>query len=347
VTADPQSLPPPDPSVAKHGWPWECDTTRQVEMAETELPRITVVTPSYNQGQFLEETIRSVLLQGYSNLEYIVVDGGSSDNSGEILAKYANHISHVISEPDAGQSDAICKGLRLATGKFFNWINSDDLLLPGILHDVARNFHHSIDLYTCNVRACGETIEPYTMHNRRLSAKAILRADRYSFSQPGLWFLTQAIRDCGGIDSNFNYGFDWDLLVRYLSLYPRVHYASIDGAAFRLHPQSKTVSESNRSDQLENRFHRENLAIREKLEKILPHALRQASLLGRERVPWNERLTELLDEPRCSPISTSLTIMMESMQNPRARFSMRTLGSVARLMSRYFRPRFYRGKFHG
>lgn len=102
-------------------------------------PRISVITPSFNQAQFVEQTIRSVLDQGYPNLEYIVVDGGSRDNTLEILKKYSNKIRW-ISEPDKGQSDAINKGLALATGDIVAYLNSDDLLLPQCLFRVAQYF---------------------------------------------------------------------------------------------------------------------------------------------------------------------------------------------------------------
>lgn len=102
------------------------------------LPRITVITPSYNQAPYLEATLRSVLEQGYPNLEYIVVDGGSTDGSRDILEHYAPHLSWWVSERDAGQTDAIRKGLTRATGEWFNWINSDDLLAPGALWRIAE-----------------------------------------------------------------------------------------------------------------------------------------------------------------------------------------------------------------
>ena len=96
-------------------------------------PRITVVTPSFNQGQFLEATIRSILLQGYPDLEYFVLDGGSTHGSVEIIKKYAPWLSHWVSEPDGGQSAAIDRGLRRGSGLFATWINSDDMLFLSFL----------------------------------------------------------------------------------------------------------------------------------------------------------------------------------------------------------------------
>jgi glycosyltransferase involved in cell wall biosynthesis len=94
----------------------------------TQLPKISILTPSYNQGQYIEQTIQSILSQNYPNLEYIVIDGGSTDNTVEILKKYDQHITYWVSEKDRGQSHAINKGIEKCTGVLFNWLNSDDYL---------------------------------------------------------------------------------------------------------------------------------------------------------------------------------------------------------------------------
>lgn len=100
-------------------------------------PKISIITPSFNQGLFIERTIQSVINQNYPNIEYIIIDGGSSDDSVEIIKKYADSISYWISEPDTGQSNAINKGINRATGQFVTWLNSDDILLPNTLHSLA------------------------------------------------------------------------------------------------------------------------------------------------------------------------------------------------------------------
>src|ERR1700741_4157141 len=97
------------------------------------LPTISIVTPSFNQGQFLEQTIDSILSQQYPGLQYIIIDGGSTDNSVEIIKKYEKHLHFWVSEPDKGQSHAINKGLNIATGEVFNWLCSDDYYTPGSL----------------------------------------------------------------------------------------------------------------------------------------------------------------------------------------------------------------------
>jgi glycosyltransferase involved in cell wall biosynthesis len=136
-------LPPPPPG--KSGWPWtEISTTLAPPVVNgASQPKITIVTPSYNQGKYIEETIRSVLLQQYPNLEYIIMDGGSSDESVEIIKKYSKWISYWKSEPDKGQSDAINKGMKIGTGSIAGWINSDDMLCKDALNRFAYNFDFS------------------------------------------------------------------------------------------------------------------------------------------------------------------------------------------------------------
>lgn len=123
----------------KKGWPWhfESHPTIQREGATPPSPCISIITPSFNQAEYIEETIRSVLLQGYSNLQYIVIDGGSLDGSKELIRKYEAHLDHWISEPDSGQTEAINKGLSRAKGDWLMWLNSDDILLPEALTKIA------------------------------------------------------------------------------------------------------------------------------------------------------------------------------------------------------------------
>src|SRR5262245_22024528 len=133
------TLPP-----GKVGWPWTEESRRLPdEMADGRpWPRITVVTPSFNQGHFLEETIRSILLQGYPELEYFVLDGGSTDSSVDTIKRYSRWLTYWASEPDRGQSAAINRGLRMGSGSHATWTNSDDLLCKVALvdHAVTREF---------------------------------------------------------------------------------------------------------------------------------------------------------------------------------------------------------------
>ena len=138
-----EDLPPPPKD--RSGWPWTeaSDPVPPTMRDGTAWPSITIVTPSYQQAGFLEETLRSVLLQGYPKLEYIVVDGGSTDGSVDIIRSYAPWITRWVSESDDGQSDAINKGFRWATGSILGWLNSDDTYHPGALAEVAEAMHRA------------------------------------------------------------------------------------------------------------------------------------------------------------------------------------------------------------
>lgn len=132
----------PPPPKEQIGWPWTIETKPLTATTPEGIPwpKISIVTPSYNQGSFIEETIRSVLLQNYPNLEYIICDGGSSDNTKEILEKYSSWLSFWQSERDRGQGHAINLGYSLASGNYFGWINSDDFYMPNCLQMIATNF---------------------------------------------------------------------------------------------------------------------------------------------------------------------------------------------------------------
>lgn len=130
----------PAPQPGKTGWPWTEESSQLPgAMADgRDWPRITIVTPSYGQGRFIEETIRSVLLQGYPNLEYMIFDGGSADETVEIIKKYEPWLAYWASEPDRGQSHAINKGMAKATGKILAYINSDDVYMEGAFAGIAE-----------------------------------------------------------------------------------------------------------------------------------------------------------------------------------------------------------------
>lgn len=121
-------------------------------------PKISIVTPSMNQGNYLERTIRSVLNQNYPNLEYIIIDGGSADNSLDIIRKYEKYLAYWISEPDSGQTNAINKGFKHASGELVGWQNSDDIFLPGALHSIVREYrkHPEYDIYFGNMLTIDE-----------------------------------------------------------------------------------------------------------------------------------------------------------------------------------------------
>lgn len=141
------ALPPPPPG--KTGWPWTAQSNKLFDSTQDQArwPKVTIVTPSYNQGQFIEETIRSVLLQNYPNLEYIIIDGGSTDNSVEIIRKYEPWLAYWVSEPDRGIYDAINKGIAMATGKIIGIINSDDWYENDAVETIIKNYDERVDVY--------------------------------------------------------------------------------------------------------------------------------------------------------------------------------------------------------
>ncbi|MEM9825777.1 MAG: glycosyltransferase [Planctomycetota bacterium] len=313
------------------------DTAVGRPLAEQDgLPPVLVVTPSFNQAPFLETTLRSVLLQNYPHLRYVVVDGGSTDGSREILEHYRESIDELIIEPDEGQSDAIIKGIGGSNEGWFCWINSDDFLMPGVVAKLVDEAGDDTDLWTCDVRVIGDTA-PYVMQNRNLDAAAILREDRYSFAQPGLWFRLPRLLASGGIRKDFQFGFDWDLLVRYLSDNARVQRSDFVGASFRVHPSSKTSVEQEKSLQA-NHFEQEHHGLRKRLESELPPRLAAASRLGRRRRPWNQFLVQQLDDWQTSPLRLAMRVAGGSLSDPGARWSPRTAGAIIRLLSRYVRP---------
>ena len=205
--------------------------------------KISIVTPSFNQGRFLEETILSVLNQKYPNLEYIIIDGGSTDESVEIIRRYEKYLVYWISEKDRGQVHAINKGLEHATGDIFAFINSDDVYLPGTFAAVAEYF----EAYPQNEWICGDTIMFGAGHDTFLSHADVPKSAAhalcwaYTAAQPGM-FWRRGIID-GGFDEGWPYDFDHDLYVRLLLAGHRCEHIPLPFAAYRLHAVSKTVAE--------------------------------------------------------------------------------------------------------
>ena len=207
-------------------------------------PTISVVTPSFNQARYLEEAILSVLSQRYPALQYIVVDGGSSDGSVEILRRHAERLDHWESETDRGQVHALNKGLGRSTGDLFCFINSDDVLLPGALHAVADAFGDMPGLRWL----CGDTLFFGEGHATRMHRTVVPRSIRqlltwsYSAPQPGMFWRREILE--GGFDERWPYDFDHEMYLRLLLQGHRCVHLPLPVAAYRLHAASKTVAES-------------------------------------------------------------------------------------------------------
>lgn len=211
----------------------------------THWPKISLITPTFNQGNFLEATIQSIISQQYPNLEYIIIDGGSSDNSIDIIQKYVAYISYWISEPDSGQSDAINKGIALATGEIFNWVNSDDLLAPGTLLRVAQEFILHPEL---NV-VCGYyhlyLNEKSTKKRRMEIFSDIEKTLIYGNVSPcSTFYRLSVFKSLGPLHVKLHYCFDLEIWYRYLEKYGLNNFRFIKDnlAFFRLHKDSKSVS---------------------------------------------------------------------------------------------------------
>ncbi|MFI5165061.1 MAG: glycosyltransferase family 2 protein [Thermoanaerobaculales bacterium] len=233
----------PTPDGGRTGWPWTEESPRLGAAIPDgrPWPRITIVTPSLNQADFLEEAIRSVLLQGYPDLEYVVIDGGSHDGSVEIIKKYQPWLVWSVSETDRGQADAINKGLGRATGEIFNWINSDDRLEAGALAAVAQAMRSGIDAFGGGGLLLEGAGEAVPRRSREIVARKIIRGDLdVEMLQPAIWLRREHVLRCGGPDPAFHFYFDMEMYLRYLAMFPRVGYGSTVIAALRLHAASKT-----------------------------------------------------------------------------------------------------------
>jgi glycosyltransferase involved in cell wall biosynthesis len=206
-------------------------------------PTLSVVTPSFNQAAYLEETMLSVLTQRYPGLEYIVIDGGSADGSRDIIDRHSARLSYWQSRRDRGQVHAINTGLARATGDIFCFLNSDDLFLPGALRAVGTHFR---DNPGCSW-LCGDTLmfgqEYPTRLQRAVPPKTVGHALAWSYRapQPGMFWRRAIIGQ--GFDERWRYGFDHECYVRLLLAGHRCDHLPLPVAAYRLHSSSKTVAE--------------------------------------------------------------------------------------------------------
>jgi glycosyltransferase involved in cell wall biosynthesis len=205
-------------------------------------PRISIVTPSYNQAQFLEKTILSVLNQDYPNLEYIIIDGGSTDGSVDIIQKYEDRLTHWVSESDEGQSHAINKGFTYANGQIYGWLNADDYLLPGALWAVAEAYQRAPKaggwFGSCQrVKSNGELL--MVRHPNRLDLAGLADKEKNWIMQPACFFSAEAWRLCGPLDESLYYAMDFDF---WLKIAKRFEIQKVDFvlAAACIHENAKT-----------------------------------------------------------------------------------------------------------
>jgi len=228
-----------------------CCTLQLRQMAD--LPPVSIITPSYNQAAFLEQTICSILGQSYPRIEYMLVDGGSSDGSVEIIQRYAHRLAWWVSERDSGQAEAINKGLRRASGEIVAWLNSDDLYLPGAVAQAVAAFQADPSLGlvygdAITIDAHGKPLGRFAFGDWSLLDLAGFRI----ICQPAVFMRRSVLERAGYLEPSFHFMLDHHLWIRMARLAPVRHVASTSGpepvlglwAAARHHPGAKNVSQA-------------------------------------------------------------------------------------------------------
>jgi glycosyltransferase involved in cell wall biosynthesis len=297
------------PKVEKSGWPWtEASEPLPSAMSDgSPWPKISIVTPSFNQAQYLEETIRSVLLQGYPNLEYIIIDGGSTDCSVEIIKKYEPWLAYWVSEPDRGQSHAINKGFERSTGDIMAWINSDDCYLPGAFQTMIENFIS----FPNTLWVAGQTNFVDAEGNIKQGwGKPKEEIERWfvgpTVMQQGVFWKRKLWEMSGKIDESLNDSFDYDLWFKFVQLQPFPTWVSKETALFRIHDQSKTFLHQKlfltEFDLIRQRYAFIVPGLRSRLKiKILQHEHKTSKLLAPKSNPGIKNLRYIIRSVANSP----------------------------------------------
>lgn len=253
----------PSPPTRKTGWPWTANKIdqdlRYWRIKRPDWPRVSIVMPSFNQGEFIEESIRSILLQGYPDLEFFIFDAGSKDCSIEVIRKYEQWLTFWVSEKDRGQSDAINKGLRKATGKFFNWHNSDDILTPCSLFKAvdallenpeASHVHGFEDVIYANGKIHFCTEHSFGPPTRLAPLVPESIANLKTGIQPGSLMDRELVVRVGGVDESLHYVMDIDILLK-ISLHKPPLYCHEKLVNYRYHGGTKSHSVWTRERALE------------------------------------------------------------------------------------------------
>ena len=225
-------------------------------------PKISVVTPSYNQGQFIEDTILSVLGQNYPNLEYIIMDGNSTDNTVEIIKKYSGQLFYWVSEPDSGQAEAINKGFEKSTGDILLWLNSDDMLMPNVLSYIAECVSRQGDgIYFGNAVHYQEADAGVTTRGSNVVGvcKQYTLEELDFVTQPSSFWTRNVWNQIGKLTENSHFVFDWEWFLRakhaQINFYPLAKPISL----YRIHETHKTgVGGEKRQQEIANLYKQYN-----------------------------------------------------------------------------------------
>lgn len=212
-----------------------------------EHPKISIITPSFNQGQFLEKTIQSVIGQNYPNLEYIIIDGGSTDNSVEIIERHQKQLTYWVSEKDRGQPHAFNKGLQYATSEIIGWINSDDIYLNRCLFEATEYLksHQNVDIVFSDYIYIDEKGR-YLKRRKEIPfnySVYLWLGDCFHANCAG-FFRRKVFESIGGLDESLQYSMDYEFYLRAASSGMKISHFRSYWAAYRLHGQSKSVFKS-------------------------------------------------------------------------------------------------------
>ena len=276
----------------------------------------------------MTDSLESITSQTSPPFEVIVVDGASTDSSLEILETFKKNIDVLIVEPDRGQADAIMKGVTVARGEVFNWINSDDVLLPGALAAVVDGIGDA-DCFAGAVQEMDESGTPDRLVlQRRLTAEAILRHPwrGSSYHQPGVWLRRQEFLDCGGLDCGLHFAFDREMMIRFLAAGAVVRTSDRPLAGFRLHAGSKTVAQSGRFDEEQ----------RQTLNRFAHHGPRSLQRLATshlERMDWWSKLEEIQEGAAGEDRLRAATRILRGVAvRPRSRLGRASLRALAHVL---------------
>lgn len=237
-------------SNARRTWPWDSSSFRADDKVDNQYtrPKITIVTPSYNQGQYLEETIRSVLLQNYPNLEYMIIDGGSTDNSVDIIKKYEPWLTYWVSEKDNGQSEAINKGFQRATGDIIAWINSDDRYVEGAFSIIETflSSHPEVDMVYGDAEII-DTDGNFLSHRKEIAfdrTMGLWIGFGILIPQPTVFWRRNIFQSVGYLNEKLHYALDNEYWIR-VSEHHQIEHIPHLLAQARYHPSSKTMLSMN------------------------------------------------------------------------------------------------------